>query len=147
MRKIIGILLVSLLTLPLGAQNKKPVQKKKQTTTVTKKPVQKKKGKSAKTTVNKSDYSTPSIKGLQNQRTQIQKEIHVQEKALKANQEDVKQRLQNLLLLNTAIDERQKSIEGIQQDITNIDGDINILKAQLQTLKTQLEDRKEKYVQ
>ena len=46
MRKIIGILLVSLLTLPLGAQNKKPVQKKKQTTTVTKKPVQKKKGKS-----------------------------------------------------------------------------------------------------
>ena len=147
MRKIIGILLVSLLTLPLGAQNKKPVQKKKQTTTVTKKPVQKKKGKSAKTTVNKSDYSTPSIKGLQNQRTQIQKEIHVQEKALKANQEDVKQRLQNLLLLNTAIDERQKSIEGIQQDITNIDGNINILKAQLQTLKTQLEDRKEKYVQ
>ena len=112
MRKIIGILLVSLLTLPLGAQNKKPVQKKKQTTTVTKKPVQKRKGKSAKTTVNKSDYSTPSIKGLQNQRTQIQKEIHVQEKALKANQEDVKQRLQNLLLLNTSIDERQKSIEG-----------------------------------
>ena len=86
-------------------------------------------------------YTNPSIKGLQNQRTQIQKQIKQQEQALKANQADVKNRLQNLMVLNTAIGERQKSIEGIQ-----LDNDIDILNAQLQTLEQQLQERKEKYI-
>ena len=58
----------------------------------------------------------------------------------------MKQRLQNLIVLNTAIDERQRSIEGIQKDISGLDGDIDILKAQLSTLEEQLNDRKQKFV-
>ena len=91
-------------------------------------------------------YSTPAIKGLQAERNQIQQKIRQQEKALRANQADVKKRLQDLLVLNTQIDERQKNIEGIQQDIHGIDNNIGILTVQLQNLQSQLNQHKEKYI-
>ena len=51
------------------------------------------------------------------------------------NQADVKQRMQNLFSLNSAIDERQRNIDNIQKDITGLDGDIDILqRANLTTL-------------
>ena len=65
---------------------------------------------------------------------------------MRQNQTDVKLRLQNLITLNTQIDERQKNIDGIQQDIHHIEGNIDILKAQLKTLEGQLADRKAKYI-
>lgn len=91
-------------------------------------------------------YSNASIRGLQGQRASIQKKIKEQEKALRANQEDVKKRLQELMILNGEIDQRQKNIEGIQNDIHHIDGNIGILHAQLKTLEQQLQERKDKYV-
>ena len=87
-----------------------------------------------------------SIRGLQGQRASIQKKIKEQEKALRANQEDVKKRLQDLMILNGEIDQRQKNIEGIQKDIHYIEGNIGILNAQLKTLEQQLQDRKNKYI-
>ena len=51
------------------------------------------------------------------------------------------------MVINSEIDERQKSIDGIQKDIHQIDGNIGILKSQLQTLEQQLTDRKTKYIQ
>lgn len=91
-------------------------------------------------------YSNASIRGLQGQRANIQKKIKEQEKALRANQADVKKRLEDLMILNSEIDQSQKKIEDIQKDITHIDGNIDILNAQLKTLKQQLEDRKAKYI-
>ena len=92
------------------------------------------------------EYLTPSIRGLQGQREAIKQQIRQQEVALRANQADVKKRLQNLLIINSEIDERKKSIEGIQKDITFINGNIGILKSQLVTLEQQLNDHKTKYI-
>lgn len=91
-------------------------------------------------------YTNSSIKGLESQRRQIQKKIKQQEKALRTNQSDVKKRLQDLLILNTAISDRQKSIDSIAADIHHLNGNIGIIKSQLQTLQTQLAERKRKYV-
>lgn len=154
MKRLILIISLCVLALSVPAQNKKTTRTATRTTT-TKRPsaqtrkatTAKKKTKTPVKQTGKQAISTPSIKGLERQRTQIQQQIRVQEQALKANQADVKKRLENLLVLNTAIEERQKSIEGIQKDITQIDGDIEILKAQLNTLESQLKDRKLKYVQ
>ena len=91
-------------------------------------------------------YSNASIRGLQGQRASIQKKIREQEKALQKNKEDVKKRLQDLMVINGEIDQRQKNIEGIQKDIHHIEGNIGILNAQLKTLEQQLQDRKNKYI-
>ena len=91
-------------------------------------------------------YSNASIRGLQGQRANIQKKIKEQEQALRKNQEDVKKRLQDLMVINGEIDQRQKNIDGIQKDIHHIEGNIGILNAQLKTLEHQLQDRKNKYI-
>lgn len=91
-------------------------------------------------------FSNASIRGLQGQRASIQKKIKEQEQALRANQADVKKRLQDLMVLNGEIDQSQKKIDGIQQDIHHIEGNIGILNAQLKTLEQQLQERKSKYI-
>ena len=145
MKRTALILLTLLLTLGASAQKKTTVRPKrtpqKKTTAPQKKPAGKKKA-DRKTAV----YTNASIKGLQGQRAQIRKKIKEQEQALRKNQADVKQRLDNLLTLNAQIDQRQKHIEGIESDINHINGNINILEAQLKTLEQQLSDRKSKYV-
>lgn len=87
-----------------------------------------------------------SIKGLQNQRATIQKKIKEQESLLRANKADVKKRLDNLLTINSDIDQHQKSIQEIQKDLTHIDDNIKLLETQLETLEKQLQERKDKYV-
>lgn len=99
-----------------------------------------------KATAKKDTYSNASIRGLQKQRSQIQQKIKQQEKALRANQADVKKRLQNLMVINTEIGERQKNINNIQKDITHIESNMDILKAQLETLEKQLAERKARYI-
>lgn len=100
------------------------------------------KGKNADKTV----YSNASIRGLQSQRSNIQKKIREQEKALSANKADVAKRLQDLLVINSEIDKSQKNIESIEKDISHLDGNIGIMKSQLKTLEAQLADRKQKYI-
>lgn len=103
----------------------------------------KKNGKSSKKTP---VYTNASIRGLQSQRAAVQKKIREQERLLRANKNDVKKRLNDLLVINSEIDQHQKSIDGIQKDISHIEGNISMLRAQLATLEQQLEDRKAKYV-
>ena len=91
-------------------------------------------------------YTNASIRGLQNQRAALQKKIKEQERLLRANKNDVKKRLNDLLIINSEIDQHQKSIDGIQKDITHIEGNISLLRSQLATLEQQLEDRKAKYI-
>ena len=153
MKKIAFFLLALLLACGAHAQHKqKSAQARQPQKTIVKKanPTQKQgaSSKKAKATKKKSPvYTNASIRGLQGQRSQIQKKIKEQEQALKKNQADVKQRLNTLITLNTQIDERQKNIDGIQKDINNINGNIDILNAQLKTLEQQLADRKTKYIQ
>lgn len=153
MKKIAFFLLALLLACGAHAQHKqKSAQARQPQKTIVKKanPTQKQGASSKKARATKKKapvYTNASIRGLQGQRSQIQKKIKEQEQALKKNQADVKQRLNTLITLNTQIDERQKNIDGIQKDINNINGNIDILNAQLKTLEQQLADRKTKYIQ
>ena len=154
MKKQLLALLLVVFTMSLSAQTRRKATNSRQTTTkkVTtnnKKSTATPKRPAGKKTTTKGkapSYSTPAIKGLQAERNQIQQKIRQQEQALRANQADVKKRLQDLLVLNTQIDERQKNIEGIQKDIHGIDNNIGILTVQLQNLQSQLDEHKEKYI-
>ena len=154
MKKQFLALLLVVFTMSLSAQTRRKATNSRHTTTkkvttnnkkrtaTPKRPV----GKKTTTKGKAPSYSTPAIKGLQAERNQIQQKIRQQEQALRANQADVKKRLQDLLVLNTQIDERQKNIEGIQKDIHGIDNNIGILTVQLQNLQSQLDEHKEKYI-
>lgn len=154
MKRILLIILVLSFVLTPYAQ--KTAQRKKTATTArtvrtqkktpTKKPVKRRQSKAPTRAEKKAAYSNASIRGLQGQRANIQKKIKEQERALRRNQADVKKRLQDLMVLNGEIDQRQKNIDGIQQDIHHIDGNIGLLNAQLKTLEQQLQDRKNKYI-
>ena len=154
MKKQLLALLLVVFTMSLSAQtrrkatNSRHTTTKKVTTNNNKRTTTPKRPAGKKTTTKGKvpSYSTPAIKGLQAERNQIQQKIRQQEQALRANQADVKKRLQDLLVLNTQIDERQKNIEGIQKDIHGIDNNIGILTVQLQNLQSQLDQHKEKYI-
>ena len=154
MKKQFLALLLVVFTMSLSAQTRRKATNSRQTTTKKVTTNNKKRtatpkrpaGKKTTTKGKAPSYSTPAIKGLQAERNQIQQKIRQQEQALRANQADVKKRLQDLLVLNTQIDERQKNIEGIQKDIHGIDNNIGILTVQLQNLQSQLDQHKEKYI-
>ena len=143
MKRYLIILLALALTVSLPAQKKRtPTKQRARTTKTTTKKKKTTKKKSTKTV----RYSNSSIKGLESQRSQIQKKIKQQERALRTNQSDVEKRLQDLMILNTAINDRQKNIDSIEADIHHLNGNIDIIKSQLQTLQTQLAERKQKYI-
>ena len=158
MKRLFLLSLLALTVLVMPAQQKRTGTKAKTTAQTRKTSTARKKVPAKKTTTKKKTtsrkkatakkdtYSNASIRGLQKQRSQIQQKIKQQEKALRANQADVKKRLQNLMVINTEIGQRQKNIDNIQKDITHIEGNMDILKAQLETLEKQLAERKARYI-
>lgn len=158
MKRLFILSLMALTVLVMPAQQKRTGTKAKTTAQTRKTSTSRKKAPAKKTTTKKKTtsrkkatakkdtYSNASIRGLQKQRSQIQQKIKQQEKALRANQADVKKRLQNLMVINTEIGERQKNINNIQKDITHIESNMDILKAQLETLEKQLAERKARYI-
>ncbi len=87
-----------------------------------------------------------SIQGLKDERTKVQQTIKTQEQALQKNKNDVKKKLQDLLLLNTQIKQQKQKIDSLEAEITAVDADIRLLHTQLETLNKQLDERKEKYI-
>lgn len=158
MKRLFLLSLLALTVLVMPAQQKRTGTKAKTTAQTRKTSTARKKAPAKKTTTKKkattrkkatakkNTYSNASIRGLQKQRSQIQQKIKQQEKALRANQADVKKRLQNLMVINTEIGERQKNINNIQKDITHIESNMDILRAQLETLEKQLAERKARYI-
>ena len=136
MRRIVILLLLLSLSWGVEAQNRRTPAKKATTTRTTKRTTKKRS-----TTV-----SSTSIKGLQNQRQKIQQNIREQERRLRSNERDVKQRLQNLMMLNTEIANKRKTIDTISRDIHQLEGNIVQLNQELDTLQKQLDDRKQKYI-
>ena len=121
-------------------QKKKPARQKKPAQQ--KKPTQKKKKKKTPAAT----PSNPSIKGLQNERQQLQRQIREQEQRLKKNEKDVKARLQNLMVLNTEIEDKKRSIEAMRLDLSHINDTIQRLNRQQELLQAQLEQHKLEYV-
>lgn len=136
------------------AQTRKTTSSKKTQTTSQKKATSQKKTTSrkkisSKKTSKKSsadDVATPSIKGLKNEREQIKKQIAAQKQKLRNNERDVKKRLQNLIVINTEIADKRKTIDTIRRDINILDGNIGVLGDQLVQLEKELNDRKTKFV-
>ena len=100
-----------------------------------------------KTNRKKSKKTKPevTVNSLKNEQAQVRKEIQEQERRLKANERDVKKRLQNLMVINNEIADKRKTIDTIRQDITRLDGDIHVLENQLTTLRKELEERKQRF--
>ena len=95
----------------------------------------------------KQTYTNAQIRGLESERSQVQKDIKDQQNKLRANKADVEERLKNLLSINGEITAKQKDIDDYESEIQNLNGDIRMLQSQLGNLQQQLDERKEKYVQ
>ena len=152
MKRIIILMLMVMMALPQMAQTRHRTSRGKHhtQTTVTRqgksRSTRQQTTTSSKTKKGKANYTTSEIRGLQSQRQQIEKDIRDQQNKLRANKENVANRLNDLMILNGEIDAKQKDIEGFEMEIKNLDGNIGILKSQMNTLQGQLKDRQEKYV-
>lgn len=139
MRRIaILLLLLWGFTLAPQAQRRKSAPKK---TVVTKKNTRKS------TKSSKSSAKQPTtVQALEKQRKQIQQQIREQERRLASSQQDVKKRLQTLMILNSEIAGKRRTIDTIRHDISNLDQEIEELNIQLDELQKMLADCKQRYV-
>lgn len=153
MRKLFLYLFVSLAFLSAGAQNRKTAARRQPASAkVNKKqpakrqPAARGRAAKSKTPARQPTVTNASIRGLKNQSAQIKKNIREQEQRLRTNERDVKQRLQNLMVINTEIDDKRKTIDTIRHDIHRLNGNIGQLNGQLRNLQAELEERKQRYV-
>ncbi|NPD92594.1 murein hydrolase activator EnvC family protein [Xylanibacter muris] len=138
MNRLAYIVMVLLaFSLGISAQKRKTTAKKKTTSRVISKKTSRKAG---------ANVSTASIKGLQRQRDDIKRNIKNHEQKLRNNERDVKKRLQNLLVINSEIEGKRKTIDTIRRDISVLDGDISRLNEDLKKLNAELDVRKGNYV-
>ena len=121
-------------------QQRKTAVKK---TTAKKKGATQKKGTARKKTAPKK--STVTVNSLKNEQAQVRKQIKEQERRLRANEQDVKKRLQNLMALTNEIADKRRTIDTIRHDISRLDGNIQTLEMQLKMLEKELQERKNRY--
>lgn len=145
--KRIGIILL-LLAFALSPY----AQQKRSRTTVKKTTVTQKSKPASKTTKKKSSTksgknSTPmSVQDLEKQRKKIQQQIREQERRLASSQQDVKKRLQTLMMINTEIAGKRRTIDTIRRDLGTLDNEIDFLGLQIDSLKEELATCKKRYV-
>ena len=142
MRRLVIILLLFSVALT-------PYAQKKQTKSAAKKTVVTKNSKKSTGKTKKSTKTTAkpiSIKDLEKQRKQIQQQIKEQERKLASSQQDVKKRLQNLMIINTEIAGKRRTIDTIRRDLSTLDIEIEDIGLQIDSLKEQLATCKKRYV-
>jgi septal ring factor EnvC (AmiA/AmiB activator) len=86
------------------------------------------------------------VKGLKQEQQQVRKQIQEQERKLRANEQNVKKRLENLLVINNEIADKRKSIDNIRMDITRLESNIHMLEDQMKVLDHELDERKQRYI-
>ena len=151
-QKVLLLLLcLSVLTTTVDAQTRTTTRRqtttaKRSATAQKKKTTAKKKTTTKKKTTQPKVEETASIKGLKNESAKIKKNIKEQEQRLRNNERDVKKRLQTLMVINSEIVDKKRTIDTIRHDITQLEGDITQLQNQLNELQKELEDRKDKYM-
>ena len=151
-QKVLLLLLcLSVLTTTVDAQTRTTTRRqtttaKRSATAQKKKTTAKKKTTTKKKTTQPKVEETASIKGLKNESAKIKKNIKEQERRLRNNERDVKKRLQTLMVINSEIVDKKRTIDTIRHDITQLEGDITQLQNQLNELQKELEDRKDKYM-
>ena len=108
--------------------------------------MQPKKSTKKKTTTKTTTTQPASVQALQNQRQKLQQQIKEQEKKLRTNQQNVKNRLQNLMIINTEIEGKRRTIDTIRRNIDTLNVEIDRLCQQLETLQDELNECKRRYV-
>ena len=154
MKRLQVILLMLCLVVAVPAQKKTSAQRKATTTAkstskkqpANKKPAKKKPAKKATNAQPAKKQQPVTVKGLQNERQQLQKQMKEQERRLRQNERDVKNRLQSLMIINTEINDKRKIIDTIRHDINVLDGNIQVLDTQLKNLEKELDDRKQRFM-
>ncbi len=141
--KSLVMVLMALVTFssPAMAQQAKKSSTQRRTASVKK--TQAKKTAAKKTTTASQSVTVNSLK---NEQQKVRRQIEEQQRKLKANERDVKKRLQNLLIINNEIADKRKSIDTIRHDITRLDDDITTLEAHIKYLDSELEERKQRFI-
>ena len=131
---------------PAIAQQAKKKSVQKRTATTTKKSGSKKSTGKKTTTKSSASKQPVTVNSLKTEQQRVRKQIEEQQRKLKANERDVKNRLQNLLIINNEIADKRKSIDTIRHDINRLDGNIHTLEVQMVTLNKELEERKQRFI-
>ena len=142
MKKILVILLLLSFTLAPQAQQQRRGKSAAKKTAVTKKRT----GQDTKKKNTASKVQPTSVKALEKERKRLQQQIREQEARLSKSQQDVKRRLQNLLMINTEIAGKRRTIDTIRHDISGLDVEIETLIKRLDQLQHDLQVCKERYV-
>ena len=158
MKRLFVLCILACLVAVVPAQQPKrgAVQKKTTTTksrgtaqkqTAKKQPAKKQPAKKQ-TTQKKTTAKQPAVtvKSLKNEQQQVRQQIKEQERRLRANEADVKKRLQNLMVITNEIADKRKTIDTIRHDITRLDTTIHVLEDQLVVLGKELDERKQRFV-
>ena len=131
---------------PAMAQQAKKSSNQRRTTAVKKTTTKKSPAKKTATKKTATTSQPVTVSSLKNEQQKVRKQIEEQQRKLKANERDVKKRLQNLLIINNEIADKRKSIDTIRHDITRLDGDITTLEAHIKYLDSELEERKQRFI-
>ena len=131
---------------PAMAQQTKKSSTQRRTTTVKKTATKKAPAKKTPTPKHATSSQPVTVNSLKNEQKKVRKQIEEQQRKLKANERDVKKRLQNLLIINNEIADKRKSIDTIRHDINRLDGDITTLEAHIKYLDSELEERKQRFI-
>ena len=148
MRRIGIIFFLLSFALSPYAQQKRTVTKgNAKTTSVRKKSTTTKSSTTAKKPTSKKATTQPvSVQNLQSQREKIQKQIKEQEQRLRTTERDVKKRLEKLMMLNTEIASKRRTIDTIRNELSILEVEIEELNVELEQLTAELRERKQKYV-
>ena len=150
MKRLSVLFLLVCLVAAVPAQTTKKASPQRKTATTkssqTKKTSTKKTSAQSKKTNTQQKKQPVTVKGLKQEQQQVRKQIQEQERKLRANEQNVKKRLENLLVINNEIADKRKSIDNIRMDITRLEGNIQMLEAQMKVLDHELDDRKQRYI-
>ena len=147
MKRLLVILLSLAFALAPYAQQKRTAKPAATKSAATKSAATKSAARSTQPAKKKAAAKQPaSVQSLQNQRQQIQKKIKEQEQLLVSKEKDVRKRLHSLMLINSEIEGKRRSIDTIKGDIAQLDIEIELLLTELDRLQAQLEHNKDNYV-
>lgn len=149
MRKLVVLLLALVISVVAPAQKSKSSSQSRKKTTTTQ--VQKKKQPAKKQTTKKQTTTKKQSKPLserekmQASQKQLRQDIENKKKKSAELDRQVKQQMQDVLVLGNEIDDKKRLIDTIKIDIASLDSSLVLLNAQMDTLQHELKDCQERY--
>ena len=149
MRKLVVLLLALVISVVAPAQKSKSSSQSRKKTTTTQ--VQKKKQPAKKQTTKKQPTTKKQSKPLnerekmQASQKQLRQDIENKKKKSAELDRQVKQQMQDVLVLGNEIDDKKRLIDTIKIDIASLDSSLVLLNAQMDTLQHELKDCQERY--